>query len=228
MEMERQATPRMPAGSPLSDEQREAIAFAGDALAPLFLKDPLLEGAAFLVALFSQMDASSATVEWPFGERREVERAFEDLCEGARAADEDAEGLAGEYRRLFVGPAKKVAPPWGSVYTDHHEVLFGAATLELRAWMRAHGLVKLVDPGMPEDHIGYLLACMSWCARNDPEALPELLEQHVLTWAPHFLDLMKRESRHPFYRGLAELTRTTLCALETELGLHVVKPRFYR
>ena len=52
-------------------------------------------------------------------------------------AGADNEELVWEYRRLFVGPGHLPAPPWGSVYTDHECVIFGEATLALRAWMRA-------------------------------------------------------------------------------------------
>ena len=40
------------------------------------------------------------------------------------------EDLYWEYRRLFVGPQAKVAPPWGSVYLDKDQVIFGASTME--------------------------------------------------------------------------------------------------
>ena len=73
-----------------------------------------------------------------------------------------------EYRRLFVGPAPKPAPPWGSVYTDRECVVFGESTLALRAWMRAQGIARLVDDKTPEDHIGLMLVLMAWkmCIRD--------------------------------------------------------------
>lgn len=84
---------------------------------------------------------------------------------GAFAADDD---LTWEYRRLFIGPGAKPAPPWGSVYTDRECVVFGATTLELRAWMREHGVARTADEKTPEDHIGLMLALMAWLAQNSP------------------------------------------------------------
>ena len=144
---------------------------------------------------------------------------------GAFAADDD---LTWEYRRLFIGPGAKPAPPWGSVYTDRECVVFGATTLELRAWMREHGVARTADEKTPEDHIGLMLALMAWLAQNQPTDLGEFLSLHFLTWAGHFLDELADAAEHPFYEGLARLTRASLDGVQKTLGLEVVVPRFYR
>ena len=144
---------------------------------------------------------------------------------GAFAADDD---LTWEYRRLFIGPGAKPAPPWGSVYTDRECVVFGATTLELRAWMREHGVARTADEKTPEDHIGFMLALMAWLAQNQPTDLGEFLSLHFLTWAGHFLDELADAAEHPFYEGLARLTRASLDGVQKTLGLKVVTPRFYR
>lgn len=144
---------------------------------------------------------------------------------GGFAADD---ALAWEYRRLFVGPAAKAAPPWGSVYTDREQVAFGASTLELRAWMRSHGVARLGGEKDPEDHIGLMLALMAWLAQNQPADLDEFLCLHLLPWAGHFLDLMATAAEHPFYEGLARLTRATLDGIQAARDIQVEYPRFYR
>ena len=144
---------------------------------------------------------------------------------GAFVADD---GLTWEYRRLFIGPGAKPAPPWGSVYTDRECVVFGATTLELRAWMREHGVARAADEKTPEDHIGLMLALMAWLAQNQPADLGEFLSLHFLTWVGHFLDELADAAEHPFYEGLARLTRASLDGVQEALGLEVVAPRFYR
>lgn len=158
----------------------------------------------------------------------------------AGAGAVDAAGIAGaahavigdalvwEYRRLFVGPGHLVAPPWGSVYTDRECVIFGLTTLELRRWMRENRIKVAEDKGEPEDHIGTMLSLMAWIAEQRPELLPEYLRDHLLTWAPHYLDVLERETVHPFFRGLVQLTRESLAGLQEALALQVTVPRFYR
>ena len=111
---------------------------------------------------------------------------------------------------IFVGPAPKPAPPWGPVYTDRACVVFGEGTLELRAWMRAHGVRRTTDERTPEDHIGLMLALMSYLARNQPDDLDEFLQIHLLTWSSHFLDQLVEAADHPFYEGLARLAKASL------------------
>ncbi|WP_165050415.1 MULTISPECIES: Tat proofreading chaperone DmsD [unclassified Adlercreutzia] len=220
----------------LSDAAREAaldhvleqVAFVGETLGPLFLNDPGRGGEATRAALasFAALDARAAAAEWPFVDEEEARASLELMRAGAAAGVDDA--LVWEYRRLFVGPAKKAAPPWGSVYTDRECVVFGASTLELRAWMRAHGIERLGDKAEPEDHIGLMLLLMTWIADNRPELLDEYLREHLLTWAGHFLSLVEREAGHPFYEGLARLARASLEGVRVSRGLEVIYPRFYR
>jgi TorA maturation chaperone TorD len=80
----------------------------------------------------------------------------------------------------------------------------------------------------PEDHIGLMLQLAAWIAQNKPELTAEYLELHLLTWSGHFLDVMEEAAKHPAYRALARLTAVTLDAMQSELGLHPVIPRFYR
>ena len=214
----------------------EGVAFLGNTLAPFFLQDPRTGDADAEFAAFAALDAQAAGAEWPFvGEAQAVSclsmmvEGLASSCAagegGAFAADDD---LMWEYRRLFIGPGAKPAPPWGSVYTDRECVVFGATTLELRTWMREHGVARTADEKTPEDHIGLMLALMAWLAQNQPADLDEFLSLHFLTWAGHFLDELADAAEHPFYEGLARLTRASLDGVREALGLEVVTPRFYR
>ena len=211
----------------------EGVAFLGNTLAPFFLQDPRTGDAG---AEFAAVDAQAAGAEWPFVGEAQAVSCLSMMVEGpasscaageggAFAADDD---LMWEYRRLFIGPGAKPAPPWGSVYTDRECVVFGATTLELRAWMREHGVARIADEKTPEDHIGLMLALMAWLAQNQPADLGEFLSLHFLTWAGHFLDELADAAEHPFYEGLARLTRASLDGVREALGLEVVTPRFYR
>lgn len=208
------------------DEQMEAVAFVGDALAPFFLEDPATGSAAASFEAFAGLDAEAAAREWPFGDAAELACGLADMVGGLDAGITD--DLTWEFRRLFVGPGHKAAAPWGSVYTDHDGVIFGESALELGAWMRRVGIARRADDGEPEDHLGLLLAQMAWIARERPELLREFLGLHVLTWSSHYLDKLEAETRHPFYRGLAVVTRVSLEGVQSDLGIEVDYPRYFR
>ena len=214
----------------------DGVAFLGNTLAPFFLQDPRTGDAGAEFAAVAALDAQAAGAEWPFVSEAQAVSCLSMMVEGlasscaageggAFAADDD---LMWEYRRLFIGPGAKPAPPWGSVYTDRECVVFGATTLELRAWMREHGVARIADEKTPEDHIGLMLALMAWLAQNQPADLGEFLGLHFLTWAGHFLDELADAAEHPFYKGLALLTKASLDGVRETLGLEVVEPRFYR
>ena len=205
----------------------EAVAFAGEALCPFFLQDPAKGDAAEAFSAMAALDPEAAASEWPFADAGEARGALGDMVAGLAPGTRD-EALVWEYRRLFVGPDKKPVPPWGSVYTDRECVVFGESTLSLRAWMRARGIARTTDERTPEDHIGPMLALMAWIARNQPADLDDYLRLHLLTWAPHYLEELEGAAKHPFYRGLARLTRATLEGLRDARRLRVDVPRFYR
>ena len=205
----------------------EAVAFVGSALAPFFLNDPRTGDAADSFAALAELDAAAAAADWPFAETAAAEGALALMVEGL-AAGADNDDLVWEYRRQFVGPGRFPAPPWGSVYTDRECVIFGESTLALRAWMRRVGIERTTDERTPEDHIGLMLAMLAFLAQNRPELVDEYLRDHLLTWAPHYLEVLEGATTHPFYRGLAQLTRASLEGLGVARELSVTLPRFYR
>ncbi len=214
----------------ISDSQLAGIAFAGATLGPFFSLDPKIDQAKLAPAAqaICELDVSGAAVAWPFVIDSEAAACLSLMQEGL-AEGLGAPALVDEYRRLFVGPAAKVAPPWGSVYTDKDMVVFGASTIALKSWLRCHGVsVAKGESDEPEDHIGTMLSLMGWLAQNKPEALCEYLQLHLLTWARHFLDIVEAQATHPFYRGLARLTNLTLAGIQSDLCLEVQTPRFYR
>lgn len=215
------------ASNDLSDEVRGKLVFAGSVLAPFFLQDPQKGNAQELFVSMAHLDVDDAAASWPFVDENEAHEALQLMVDGL-ADGPTNNALTHEYRRLLIGPNKKPAPPWGSVYTDQECVIFGLTTLDLRAWMRAHGITRSTDERTPEDHIGLLLALLEWLAQEKPELVREFLQKHVLTWSSHFLTQFEEAAEHPFYEGLARITRLTLEGAQEELAIDVVYPRYYR
>ena len=204
----------------------EGVAFIGETLGPLFAHDPADEEVAGLYDALAALDPAAAGEEWPLGDAAGATRALAEMVRGL--ADEADDALVWEYRRLFVGPGPKAAPPWGSVYTDRECVVFGESTLALRQWLREVGIEVPGRGNEPEDHIGLMLVLMAWIARERPELLDDYLAQHLLTWASHFLGIVQQGTEHPFFQGLAQLTAASLAGVQDALQLQVTVPRFYR
>ena len=159
---------------------------------------------------------------------QDMQKCIEDLQRACSYALEHREESMWEYRRLFVGPSHKAAPPWGSVYTDYQEVMFGASTLELRAWMRLRGISQVQCNNMPEDHIGLLIALLDSLLPERLDCALELLQLHLLPWCGHFFGILKRETTHPLYRALACFCSAYLNNVWRVTQLPVVIPHFYR
>lgn len=199
-------------------------------LGTLLYQDPA--DAAAQNALAFLMSEGSAE-QWPYGgaEAQRCVSALAACCVAdGEAAERGEETLHQAHARLFVGPNKLPAPPWGSVYTDHDSVIFGNKTLEVRAWMRDNGVKMDLGSYVPEDHIGLLLLMFSWAVRNDvpDEALTVFLEEHVLSWAPRFLELLAEGAAHPFYGNLAELARLTFADWTDRFTLTPASLKLYR
>lgn len=159
---------------------------------------------------------------------QDMQNCIEDLQQACSYALAHNEESVWEYRRLFVGPAQKAAPPWGSVYTDYQEVMFGASTLELRAWMRACGITQTQSDNMPDDHIGLLIALLDSLLPERLDCALELLQFHLLPWCGHFFGILERETTHPLYRALARFCNAYLNNVWYITQLSVVIPHFYR
>lgn len=207
---------------------REAVMFVGQTLGPLFLDDPRHEEQVVpAIKAFAALDVDAAAEEWPFVEADDARGALALMKEGAQAGAQSDE-VVWEYRRLFVGPAPKPAPPWGSVYTDRECVVFGGTCLELRQWMREVGIERLGDEKDPEDHIGLMLLLVAWIAEHRPEVLEDCLRLHVLPWSSHLLEELEDAAEQPLYKGLARLARMSLEGMQEAFGIEVAHPRFYR
>src|SRR5471030_2179530 len=108
------------------------IALSGRVLGQLFSATP---GEDPCRSLLATMADSGWIHEWPYGELSILRDIAELLATGR---DNNADETPDEaYQRLFIGPYALPAPPWGSVYLDKDNVLFGTSTLALRRWMRA-------------------------------------------------------------------------------------------
>ena len=132
------------------------------------------------------------------------------------------------WQAMFVGPNHLTAPPWGSVYLDHEQVVFGDSCVELGFFLKSLGLV--LDTGMhePEDHMGlmcwYVAALLE---ANRDEELTVLLGEHVLPWAYRYTGLLGETAVHPFFEGMAALVEVSFKGLQKRYDVMPLEKRIY-
>lgn len=134
---------------------------------------------------------------------------------------------AEDYQRLFIGPDALPIAPWGSVYLDKEQVIFGDSLLALRAFLDQHSLHFQLTQNEPEDHFGLMLMMMAYLAEHKPEALKAFFEQHFLIWAYRFLSLFNQQPA-TVYVGLGKMAEKLLSYAQERLKLTPQAVELYR
>ncbi|PSU02325.1 DMSO reductase [Photobacterium gaetbulicola] len=151
---------------------------------------------------------------------------FAELLQAVNA--DGAEELAMDFQKLFEGCEVMPAPPWGSVYLDKEQVIFGTTTLDYRRFLADKDMS--LDTGMrePEDQFGLMLMAMSKLAEaEDSEAIKLLLSDHLLPWAPRYLELMQANASTQSYRLLGGMAEQWLAYIAEALAISAVEKKVY-
>lgn len=134
-------------------------------------------------------------------------------------APEDIELLKVDYSRLFVGPFKLLAPPYGSVYLEGERKIMGNSSLDVRDRYTEEGLNNILREA--PDHIAIELEFMYFLICKKLQAAKEsdfdaadiylkkqiaFLKMHLGAWIPEFSRGMKTNAQYEFYKNLAEIT----------------------
>jgi TorA maturation chaperone TorD len=144
-----------------------------------------------------------------------------------RALPRDTSGvekLAIEYTRAFgaVSPSYGLPAPYESVHRQSDSPAETRAAVG-RFYLDA-GLMPL-DSAAPADHLGVELKFLSLTCHNGTEAWRtggneggarllrqawSFLDEHLMTWAPQYLSMMRTRSQHRLYRNVALLAMETI------------------
>ena len=161
----------------------------------------------------------------------ELLRTWAQGCRGGMT-DEAFDEIRADYTRLFIGPARVVAPPWESVHFNEERLTFQAQTLDVRAWYRRFGLQADKLNHEPDDHIGLEFAFLAHLAQlgaaeeNQVElervldAQRAFITEHPGRWVPRWCDLVSAEAHTDLYKGFALLARGTLAQVAAALQLN--------
>lgn len=135
----------------------------------------------------------------------------------AAAAVDAAESLEPEFNRLFVGPGRLPAPPYGSVYTSPDGLVFGETTIDARLAYLEAGFAPITIGREPDDSITTQLGFMLALQHKQIEAVLHgenpspwgarqlvFLNEHLLRWTPAFFNRVRSETRIPWFGAMAE------------------------
>ncbi|RVX39798.1 TorA maturation chaperone TorD [Nonomuraea polychroma] len=126
------------------------------------------------------------------------------------------EALCVEFCRLFIGP-HALCPPYESIQRGE-AMLGGRAERAFTHFLYRHGLQPAVPQDLPilaTDHLSVQLAVLSHLhdrtlrSGSTPETrhiVEELLNEHVLPWAPAYLDTIRSATDLNPYQLIAEVT----------------------
>ena len=142
--------------------------------------------------------------------------------------------LKKDYQQLFVGPHRLPAPPWESVYLSVEQLVFEKQTLAVRQYYARYGLQAANLYKEPDDHFGLEMGFIAHLCTLGLEAIGQgdtqvlqshidaqrdFLEEHLLLWAPEFLNRVKGNAQTDYYRGLAHLALGCLAGAAGRRGL---------
>ena len=142
-------------------------------------------------------------------------------------ASADLEPLKVDFSKLFVGPYKLSAAPYGSVYLEGGRKLLGDSTLDVRNRYREADLVTATNFKDAPDHITAELEFMYYLVFKEIEAFANsdmettinfiqkqkfFLEDHLMAWVPEFAGNIVEHAETLFYQNLAKTTKAFLKA----------------
>ena len=197
------------------------IALTGRVLGALYYQAPTSQDVA---TLYATLEDPEWVKQWPV-QHEELAAIAQQMADGFKYSQES---LSEAWQRLFIGPYALPASPWGSVYLDKENVLFGDSMLELRQWMRENDIANEQESNEPDDHIGMLLMLAAWLAEEGLlQKVDELLAWHILPWSGRFLELFIANAQHPFYQALGKLTQITLADWRAEMLIPVAQKELH-
>ena len=133
-------------------------------------------------------------------------------------ARDDLERHKVDYARLFLGPFKLLAPPYGSVYLEDGKFMSNS-TLEVRDLYRQQGLDIILKDA--PDHITVELEFMHCLALKEAQAINDFeteqiaslreqqaffLHRHLGIWVKEFAHRIKTNAQTDFYQSLGRAT----------------------
>lgn len=187
--------------------------FAYSLLARFFLDEPnkqfllLLTNQEFLASFPCPKSKGAQIIEFCLKDPEVLEPAF-------------INSLKGSFNNLFLGPSKKMASPYESVYRNAKKLVFQEETLAVRSFYYKYGVMVENFQREPDDHIGFELKFMQILAEKSYDAFKKnqfnkvkkllldqkkFLQEHLIKWVYDFVAQVRQNTDSDFFQGAALL-----------------------
>jgi len=130
------------------------------------------------------------------------------------------DSLKGSYNNLLLGPSKKMAAPYESVYRNPKKLVFQEETMAVRQFYQKYGVLPEKFQQEPDDHIALELKFMQILAEKSYEAFKKnqfnkakkllldqekFLQEHLTKWVFDFVVQVRQNTDSDFFQGAALL-----------------------
>lgn len=140
----------------------------------------------------------------------------------------DVEDLEYQFSVLFEGQGQMPCPPWGSVYLDKDNIVFGETTAEYRNFLRQNGLEIKSESKEPEDQFGLMLLALSQLLeKGEAQAGMELITEHLMPWGTRYLELLAKNEVSQYYAIIAQITQDLFDSLQHEFEYKAAEKTLY-
>lgn len=127
-----------------------------------------------------------------------------------------------EFARLFLGPKRRLAPPYESVYCSKNKQIFGETSIKVRKLYEEIGLQINKIGNIPDDFIGFELEFMYYLAflaseaidNNNMDKIQELvnyqhkfLKEHITVWIENFTEDIYKNTNMEYFKVIANFTK---------------------
>ncbi len=150
----------------------------------------------------------------------EVDEEIKQLRRIKEESKYSLQDLKVDYSKLFIGPAKLLAPPYESIYKDKGYQVMGDSTIKVKKFYEKAGMKLDAEYKEPQDHIAFEMNFMSFlCEGEDKlrkdgevERGDELLQiqknfflNHPYTWVKELTNNIKQHAETEFYQLVAKV-----------------------
>lgn len=121
------------------------------------------------------------------------------------------EKIKEDFYKLFIGPGKKDVYPWGSVYTDKENLLFGKSTILWEEFCIKTGIVISPSSNEPTDHFALVISAIAAILSSESEPkikvskVQFIFREHFSPWGLDVLSLVVQNASTIYYKNFAKL-----------------------
>ncbi len=169
------------------------------------------------LAMLDQFKQDELAAQWPRLAANESEdkgiALLAEFLTQWQGTEEESLHLRRDFTRLFCGPGKPLAAPWGSVYLCEGNQLNEDSTRALQKFYNQHNIKLDLAINEPVDHLGMMFAVLTHLlgllAESGDEyqqkVVTELLQAHMVPFAYRVFNLVQEHALTAYYEGLGVL-----------------------